>query len=146
MASVYYEGMFEMKKFTIPEKAFYKKDILQKGQFWSNLRSFLGTEDVVCNQIICDHHLYKKGELVVINLEDGDDTLEVGIIEAIVVKEGKVFLVTRRVTAVRQCFGFYESETVATESTFTEVERLLMRGTVSKFIFVCHHHISFEYI
>ena len=150
MSSIYYEGMFETRNYIIPDKALYKKHIEQKDKFWTKLREFLGSLDVVCSEIILNHHVYKKGELVVLALMDGENIIKVGLIDAIVVKESKVYLVTRRFTASRREIGYYETEKAETESTFTDAETLvdkkplIMRGTVSKFHFVLHHHLSFN--
>ena len=142
--------MFETNKFIIPEKAIYKKDLQQKDRFWVKLREFLGQDDTVCGEIVNNHHKYKNGDLVVTNLVDDVLEVKVGLIEAIVVKNNSVWLVTRKYTAARQPLGYFESEAVETESTFTEADKLvdkkqlIKHGTVTKFQFVLHHHISFN--
>ena len=150
MASVYYRGMFQTHKFIIPEKAIYKKDFQTKDRFWVKLREFLGEDDIVCGEIVNNHQKYKNGDIVVTNLVNGVLEVKVGLIEAIVVKNNSVWLVTRKFSASRQPLGYFESEVVETESTFTEADKLvdkkplIKHGTASKFQFVLHHHISFN--
>jgi hypothetical protein len=150
MASVYYKGMFQTQTFLIPEKAIYKKDLQQKDRFWVKLKEFLGETDVVCREIETNNHKYKNGDVVVTKLVDGVLELEVGLIEAIVVKNNSVWFVTRKYLAARRPLGYFETEVVDTESTFIEAEKLvdkkplIKHGTVTKFQFILHHHISFN--
>jgi hypothetical protein len=148
MASIYYRGMFETKKFTLPEKVKYKNDLQPASAMWIEIKEVMGASDLVCTEIIASHQKYKKGDLVVTEVVDGGEKLKVGLIEVILVRNSEVSLVLRNFVAAKQFLGYYESETNETGYTFTEIKLLadykplVMRGTVSKFQFVIHHHIS----
>merc|ERR1712129_58897 len=150
MASVYYNGMFQTRKFLIPDNAIYKKDLQQTDSFSVKLSEFLCDTDVICGEIVTNHINYKNGDLVVTNLIDGLLEVKIGLIEAIIVKNKIVWFVTRKYLAVKQSLGYYETEDVDTEPTFTKAENLvdkkplIKRGTVTKFQFVLHHNISFS--
>ena len=60
MASVYYQGMFETSNFILPDKVFYKKDLEHISVFWTKVKEFMSTSDLVCNEIVVSSQKYKK--------------------------------------------------------------------------------------
>ena len=124
------------------EKAIYRKDLKINTTFWCQLREFIDDLDIVCGEIITNHQLYKKGDIVVLEILQDDDSLKIGLIETIVVKGNKVVVVTRNHVAVRQALGYFETVTSENVSCFTEVDNivdgkpLILHGTEKKFQFV----------
>lgn len=143
--------MFDTKKFRLPDKVTYKKDLHQKSQFWARLREFMDDMDIVCEEIFVNGCSYKKGELVVNQVIDGGDALKVGVIKMILLKGSEVYFVNTQYLAKKDVLGFYESSHIDTEYMFTkssslaDFKPLILRGTLAKFVFVLHHHISFDY-
>ena len=146
-----YQGMFETKPFIVPDKAFYKKDLNQKSVFWETIKISMDEEDLVCSEITVNGIKYQNGDLIVNEVIDGGDALKVGIVKTILVKSNQVFLVNKQYVAVRESLGYYESKYVDTEilvlahSNLADIKPLIMRGTETKFQFVMHHYISFDY-
>ena len=143
--------MFDTKKFRLPDKVTYKKDLRQKSQFWSKMKEFMGEEDAVCEEIFVNGYKYKKGDLVANEVLDGGESLKVGVIKMILLRGSEVFFVNTQFVAKKDILGFYESSHVETEylfsksSSLADYKPLIMRGTMAKFVFVLHHHISFDY-
>ena len=152
MASVYYQGMFDTKRFRLPDRVTYKKDLHQKSQFWAKLKEFMNDGDVVCDEIFVNGHKYQKGDLVVNQVLDGGDTLKIGVIKMILLRCNDVFFVNTQYVARKDKMGYFDSSYVDTEflfsnsSTLADSKPLIMRGTLAKFVFVLHHHISFQYV
>ena len=149
MASVYYKGMFETNQFTLPEKVSYKQDLLDEiSPLWIKVREFMRGNDLVCSEIVAYHQNYKKGDLVVLEVLEGGEELRVGLIEIIVVKKLKVFFMLRTYIAAKQLPGYFQSVDIGVDSIFTPAQSvvdykpLIMHGTVIKFQFVLHHHLS----
>ena len=151
MASVYYHGMFETKPFTVPDKASYKKDIIQKSQFWGTIKDLMGEDDLVCSEISVNGIKYQNGDLIVNEVLEGGEVLKVGLIKTILVRSNKVFLLNKQFVAARDSLGFFESKHVDSEtlivdqSNLADFKPLIMRGTATKFQFVLHHYISFDH-
>ena len=148
MASVYYRGMFEIKKFILPEKVLYKKDLQSD---CNEIQQVMSSSDLVCTEIVVRHQKYKKGDLIVIKVIDGGEKVVVGLIDLIMIKNSDVIFVVKTFLAEKQYLGYYESTRNKHDMVFCKYERLadykplFMRGTVSKFQFVLHHHISSYY-
>ena len=151
MPSIYYEGMFSTCQFVVPEKACYKKDLNLKTPFMLKLNEFMTGDDHVCSEIQIDGLKYKNGDLVVTDILEGGDTLKVGLIKIILIKDGKVFFVVKQFVAEKENLGYYESKYLETDFVFRNADTLadskplVMRGTETKFHFVLHHHISFDF-
>jgi hypothetical protein len=151
MASTYYQGMFMSSQFIVPEKATYKKDLNFKTQFMVKLNQFMAGDDLVCKEIQVDGTKYQTGDLLVTEVLDGGDTVKVGVLKIILVKDGKVFFVVKQFVAKKENLGYYESRYVETDflfknsDTLADSKPLIMRGTETKFHFVLHHHISFDF-
>ena len=144
--------MFESKKFSLPDKVAYKKNLKKKSQFWTDLKEFMDEKDVVCEEVIVNGFKYHKGDLVVIKVLDGGDKLKVGIIKTILLKGSDIYFVNSQYVAKKDFLGYFESSEIDTEIVFSKSSSLaddkplIMRGTLAKFVFVLHHHISFDYI
>ena len=144
--------MFESKKFSLPDKVAYKKNLKKKSQFWEDLKEFMDEKDVVCEEVIVNGFKYHKGDLVVIKVLDGGDKLKVGIIKTILIKGSDIYFVNSQYVAKKDFLGYFESSEIDTEIVFSKSSSLaddkplIMRGTLAKFVFVLHHHISFDYI
>ena len=151
MASVYYHGMFEVQQFRVPEKASYKKDLKQKSQFWEEVKDLMLEGDLVCSDIFVNSQNYQNGDLIVNEVLEGGEALKVGMIKTILVRGNKVCFVIKQYISVRDTLGYYESKNVDAEflvkdsTTLADNKPLIMRGTVTKFQFVLHHHISFDH-
>ena len=144
--------MFESKKFSLPDKVAYKKNLKKKSQFWTDLKEFMDEKDAVCEEVIVNGFKYHKGDLVVIKVLDGGDKLKVGIIKTILLKGSDIYFVNSQYVAKKDFLGYFESSEIDTEIVFSKSSSLaddkplIMRGTLAKFVFVLHHHISFDYI
>ena len=153
MASVYYKGMFEMCDFTIPVKAASKKDLSGNSSdlLWQKVKEFMDSKDLVCSEIVTSEQQYQKGDMVVVEVRENGDELKVGVIETIVIKKEKVFLVLRTFLASKEYLGFFQSVSMAVEHCFTDVKSLadskplIRHGTDLRFQFVLHHNLSFDY-
>ena len=107
-------------------------------------------DDHICSEIQVDGIEYHTGALLVTEVLDGGDSLKVGLLK-IVLLDGKVFFVVKQFVAEKKYLGYYESKYVDTEflfrnaDTLADSKPLIMRGTETKFQFVLHHHISFDF-
>ena len=99
--------------------------------------------DMLSEEIIVEGQQYKTNDLVVLKVEDCD-VLKVGLIQAILIKNGKVFFVCRVYTCMRSWLQFFESKNCDEFCSFVESGRiadykpLIERGTTVKFQFVLH--------
>ena len=150
MASVYYRGMFETYHYVILGEAIQSKNIVKKGDFWDKIQEFLDDDDTVCDEIVVWGQNFKKGDVVVLEVINGGDAMKVGIVKMFLVKGGKVYFAVREYVARKTELGFFVTMHVSAETKFAaklaDTKPLIMRGTPSKFQFVLHHHISFDYI
>jgi hypothetical protein len=151
MASIFYEGMYSNCQFVVPEQASYKKDLNLKTPFLVKLNEFMTRDDHICSDIQVDGIKYQTGALLVTEVLDGGDSLKVGLLKIVLIKDGKVFFVVKQFVAEKKHLGYYESKHVDTEflfrnaDTLADSKPLIMRGTETKFQFVLHHHISFDF-
>ena len=152
MASVYYRGMFETRKFIPPQNALYKGDITtDSGELlWVKVAEFMNNDDLVCDDVIFMEQKYQKNDLVVLQVLEDGDFLRVGLIVKIVIKRGHVFFVLRKFDAVKEKLGYYQSLPAVVEYSFAEAgslvdpKPLIRHGTDLKFQFVLHHNVSAE--
>ena len=150
-ASVYYNGMFNVTLFKLPEVMFYKRDIKDNTDFHNKLKNFMGDSDMICNNIFVNNQEYKNDDLIIIDITDCDN-VEVGLIKTILVKENNVYFVIKRFKAIRNWLQYFVSEKpvdniceFVESSNMADFKPLIKRGTEDAFIFVFHHHPSFEY-
>ena len=118
--------MFDTKKFRLPDKVTYKKDLCQKSQFWSKMKEFMGDEDAVCEEILVNGYKYKKGDLVANEVLECGEALKVGVIKMILLRGSEVFFVITQFVAKKDTLGFYESTHVETEYLFSKSSHWLM--------------------
>ena len=149
-ASVFYHGMFNFSIFSLPKKVLNKSDITNNDPFHAKLKSFMSNDDLICNEIFVHNQSYRNGDIVVLEVTDCDD-MNVGVIETILVKNEKVYFVTKQYRAVRHWLRYFECKNLNTMTTFTESNKLvdfkplILRGTSERFVFLVHHHVSFMY-
>lgn len=143
--------MFDTSTLKLPQKVSLKKDLSENSEWENFLKSFMNEEDFLCQEIIANHQKYEKGDLVVLAVEDCDH-ITVGVIQAIVVRKDKVYFVTRNGRASRTWLRYFTTDNVSQVSSFSDCSRLtdykplINRGTSEKFVFVLHHHISYDYV
>ena len=150
-ASVFYHGMFNFVPYTLPEVVINKCEITEETNFNTNLKRFMGDSDILCNTIVVNNQEYLTGNLLVLQVTDADNII-VGIVQAILIKKDKVYFVIQKFKATRKFLQYFESEVSGdTISEFIESNKiadykpLIKRGTLKKFLFVLHHHISYQY-
>ena len=152
MASVYYTGMFATKDFTVPEKAVTKNELPQTvSGLWDRVRDFMSNDDLLCSEIFVKQQKYEKGDLVVLEVKEGCEVMEVGLIEVIVVKKNRIFFVMRTYEALKQSLGYFLTHGLNVDISIQEVhvladsKPLIKHGTTVQFQFVLHHHLSDNY-
>ena len=111
----------------------------------------MNENDLICKTVTIKSQVYKKGDLVIIDMEDCDN-IEVGLIQTILIREAKVFFVVSKYTATRNKVNYFESQlrsetpcNFIDSAYIKDFKPLIKRGTSEKFVFVFHHHVSFEY-
>ena len=111
----------------------------------------MANEDLVCSEISVDGIKYQNGDIIVNDVLEGGENLTVGLIKTILVKSNTVSFVIKQFVAVKNSLGFFESKDVTAEtllvdqSNLADWKPLIMRGSETKFLFVLHHYISFDY-
>ena len=149
-ASVFYRGMFSFSKYSSPKNVVLKKNIVENTSFHSDLKTFMGNDDLICSEIVVNNQVYKNDDIVVLGITDCDN-ITVGIIRTILLKNEKVYFVTQKYEAARHWLQYFECKNPEKECIFTESDNLvdfkplIKRGTSQNFIFMLHHYISFEY-
>ena len=149
-ASVFYHGLFNFTKFSSLKNVMLKKEIVENNEFHSQLKAFMSNDDVICSEIIVNNQVYKKSDIVVIEITDCDNIV-VGLIQTVLVKNSKVYFVIKKFEAVRHWLQYFVSKGSERACIFTESDQLadfkplIKRGTSDKFVFCLHHHLSFEY-
>lgn len=149
--SVFYRGMFNFQPYELPELVQSKHEIKDDNDFIKKLKSSMGDNDVVCSKVLVNQQNYTNGDLVVIKVEDSDN-LTVGIIKSILIKNNKVYFVCQSYQAIRHWLCYFECEKPNDDifkfiesNQIADFKPLIMRGTIQRFVFTLHHHISFEY-
>ena len=112
--------MFDTKKFKLPDRVTYKKDLRHQSQFWAKMKEFMGDEDAVCEEIFVNRYKYQKGDIFVNEVLDGGEALKVGVIKMILLRGSEVFFVNTQYVAKKDIIGFYESSHVETEYLFSK--------------------------
>ena len=149
MSSVYYRGMFETKPFTLPDSVLHK-NTLPKSQFCDRIRLFMNDSDTVCNEVIYNNQMYKKGDILVLQVTEGGENLLIGLLEVILVRKTKVYFLVKRYTALKRDLGYFETENSDEELAYvvakdlSDYKPLIMRGIATKFQFILHHNVSFR--
>ena len=107
-ASVYYHQMFDFMPFSLPENVSCKADITEQNAFNITLKSFMGDNDLLCENVMINGQLYKSGDIVVVSVTDCDN-ISVGLVQSILVKAEKVYFVAQKYNAVRSFMRYFES-------------------------------------
>ena len=149
--SVFYHVMFNSRLYELPNVVLHKKDIIDESDFHKNLKSFMSSNDLVCSSIIVRNQMYKNDDLIVLDIADCDN-VSVGLIKTLLIKDDKVYFVVQRYRATRNWLQYFESvkpddnicEFVESKN-IKDSKPLIKRGTANKFLFVFHHHVSYEY-
>ena len=149
--SVFYNGMFNFNLYELPELVLSKHEIAEDSEFHTQLKSSMGESDLICSNIVANNQLYKNDDLIVVNIEDCDN-VSVGLIKTILIKASKVYFVVQRYKATRNSLQFFESSKPDDDicefvdlNQIKDFKPLIKRGTVHKFIFTFHHHVSYDY-
>ena len=150
--SVFYRGMFNFSPYILPEAVMKKSEISDESSFNVTLKAFMGDCDLICKSILVNDQNYENGDLIVLDLDDCD-SLTVGHVQTILIKDFKVYFVVLKFKATRNFLQYFESDgSVNPISEFIESHKivdhkpLIKRGTINKFVFVLHHHVSFNYM
>ena len=149
-ASVFYNGMFTSDDFVVPKQVIYKKNLPTDTEFHQELKMFMSDEDMLAAEISIDNQMYKNGDLIVVEVTDSD-SMKVGLVQSILVKDGKVFFVCKLYQCVRNFLQYFESTSCDEFCSFVESKNicdykpLIKRGTPQKFIYFLHHRVSFAY-
>ena len=72
-----------------------KREIVENTSFQTELKTFMGNDDLICNEISVNNQVYKTDDLVVLDVTDCD-TIHVGVIQTILLKNDKVYFVTKK--------------------------------------------------
>ena len=147
-ASTFYNGMFETATIKPHEKVVMKREIPDDTEFNRNLKQFMSDKDFICNEAFIEGSTYKNGDLIVLDV-DGRNFVKVGLIQTILLKSVLVYFVVQRYEAQRVNLGYFiTQDKEEQQSAFVSASRLIdhkpliMHGTVKKFKFALHHHIS----
>ena len=150
-ASVYYDGMFSTEPIKVPEKVVLKQDLVSDSRFLVELKSSMGESDFLCETIITNDQNYRNGDLVVVSVETCDE-MTVGIVKAILVKNSTVYFAIRKCQALRNHLRYFISKNLSDDpyellkaSNLRDFKPLILRGTLTNFVFTLHHHISYDY-
>ena len=149
-ASVFYQGMFNCTRFSLSGPVTVKNDIKDTSQFNTELKAFMGNDGVICSEVFVNNQTYKTSDLLVLHVTDYDN-ITAGVIQAILVKNCKVFFVLKTYECARTWLQYFESQKQYNTCVFKESSKLsdfkplTKRGTEGKFIFVLHHNLSFVY-
>ena len=115
----------------------------------SDFSQFVKTHDVICKSIKYKCRKYDVGDLVVLSRSDCNE-FEVGLIKLILVRRKTVILVVRRYSVIGTDRGFFKSDSYQSNLEAININLLFdsyplhKKGTETKFVFVCHHHLSFS--
>ena len=151
-SSVFYYGMYNSSKFTLPEAVTTKEQIKNDEGFLTELRRFMNKNDIVCNSVIYEDQTYKNNDIIITGIEDCD-SLEVGVIKTILVKNDEVYFVVQLYRARRKWLQYFETDRFIEAQhkyvhagSLVDYKPLILRGTFDNFVFTLHHHISFDYV
>ena len=150
MSSIFYHGIYETKKFTLPVKVEKKNDLSDSDVAERSMKMLMNDKDLLCKSIEFRSRKFEVGSVVILNRTDKLN-MEAGLIKSILVKQKKVYLVLKRYTLERLSIGAFESGSPRNELEIVDIEilkdtyPLFKRGTDAKFIVVLHHHVSFSF-
>ena len=145
MSSKYYAGILDTASVHLTG-SITKKEDAREGEGGE----FMSPGDVLCSKLVFNSQEYKIGDLVVVKATDSN-SLDVGIIQTIVVKSKKVFFVLKIYEAKRNAYKYFISKSASDGLTFmnpfclADFKPLVRYGTDQKFKFYLHHHVSYSH-
>ena len=150
--SVYYNSMFNFAPLKLPEIVSSKSQLSEGHAFnTESLKNFMANTDLLCSTIFVNNQQYCNGDILVLDIEDIDN-ITVGLVQTILIRGDKVHFVVQKYEASRNFLQYFESreinDTVShfiESTTLADFKPLIKRGTTKKFVFVLHHHVSFQY-
>jgi hypothetical protein len=135
-----YAGMFASPALQFPGKQLppSEEDLLQ-------FPGIIQRGDIVASRVIAKGTVYRPGQVVVTQVHS-QDVLEVGDIQRIVVRGGKLYLLVTLHDAARNNFRYFESlpslkVKLVAYNKLSDYKPLVKRGKNICFPFVLHHHI-----
>ena len=139
-ASIFYRGMFNTNKFTLPETVYRKEDLDLEENFQRTIAEFSNYGDIFSKQITVNGVLYSQDDLMVSEVIDSDN-LKVAIIRTILVRNNQVFFLARIYRCRRHWLGYFESQdsgdfhSFINFTHFPDYKPLGRHGTTVKFRF-----------
>jgi hypothetical protein len=114
-ASTYYRGMFSFTPYVLPEVMSDKRTLTQDSVFDSKLKDFMCDSDLLCSSIIVNNQEYKNGDLLVFSVSDANNissvsdanNISVGLLQAILLKNHKIYVVVQKYGATRNILGYF---------------------------------------
>ena len=88
-ASVFYNGMFNIDDYILPQQVLYKKELSSKDPLHRELQLLMTDEDILTADVIGDGQQYRNGDLIVLKMEDCD-TATIGLIQAVLIRNNKI--------------------------------------------------------
>ena len=150
--SVYYRGMFSSQT-VLPLKVRTKFELV--GENLPCLRDIIENMDgetIMCEEIEINGQKYKSEDVLILKVHNSD-YLDVGLLVAILVKNGKVKFVLKRFRASRQNpYNIFQTinqghETEILTRNLDEIvdyKPIKKTGVMNKFYFILHHHLSVD--
>ena len=146
------KGMFDTTDFTLPDKVLRKSELPETlPGLWDRVRNFMISSDLACSEIVVNQQRWREGDLAVIEVKEGGEEMTVGVVETVVVKKERVFLVMRTYETAKTSLGYYQPLTASVDISIKEVnlladfKPLIKHGTTFQFQYVLHHHVSYSY-
>ena len=150
MCALYYEGLYDTQKFKIPIEVLRKSDLKLSDSTESFLNSYVEESDLICKSLHFKSRQFLVNDMVVLERNDRL-SIELGSIKAFLIKGNIVYAVIQRHYMSLSALGFLENVSSKDFLELINMETLLdnyplhMKGTITKFIVVLHHHVSFDY-
>ena len=144
-----FNGIFDNSMFKLLDQVSRKKDLTETSEWEKTLKSFLTDDDYLCQEIVVHQQTYKKGDLLVLAVEDCDQ-MAIGVLQTVVVRKDKVYFLTRNGRATRNFLRIFITDCVSQVSSFVESSKLfdykplINKGTSECYVFLLHH-ISYDY-
>ena len=156
-SSMMYAGLFETEDIKLPSTGVRMKSDLpvvnEESSIYNKLRTFMDQETVLCDEISYKGQKYRTEDVVVIEARNRN-FCKVGVIQAILVKSETVYFLIMKYDAFRdENLQFFETSPDPDQgrqsvlcfiqaNNISDYKPLIKHGSVSKFRFALHHHIS----
>ena len=150
MSSRFHNGLFDTETWKLPAgaKSFVFERREQCGE--QSISHLYHKDDIVCNEIILKSRRYKTGQLVVVERKELL-SLEVGLIEKVIVRANDVKFVVSLFIVERTPLGYFQKKekkagkNLIRYCDLVDTFPLEMKGSEDFFIVLLHHHVSFAY-